>query len=194
MTSFPYTLITIIELKMSLTLHTGPMFGGKTGALIDVYTSNPTGTAIAVKPSVDTRVGMKIISTHTGRWVPAVCIEKLCDVQLPVGTRIVCIDEGQFFPDLREGCIRLMDIGMDVHVAALNGTYAQQPWKSISEILPLVTDVHITKSAECGQCKTKGAGIYTWRKTACTSDVLIGGADHYMPVCPRCLQVLKAKH
>ena len=109
---------------MSLTLHTGPMFGGKTEGLIDVYRSGRAGSVLVVKPRLDTRDGANIVSTHDARWVPAECVERLCDVDLPVGTSTVCVDEGQFFPDLREGCRRLLGLGMHVHVAALNGTFA----------------------------------------------------------------------
>lgn len=168
----------------NVVLFTGPMFAGKTERLIDIYYTKKA--VFVIKPTIDTRCEFDRIVSHSGAWVPAVAAAKLLPVPLPAHTKVVCIDEGQFFPDLVEGVVNIARLGVDVYVAALNGTSDQKPWPQISDLFPYVTEVVYIPAAVCSRCNSKPAH-FTKRLAQSKDVILIGGAGDYMPVCRNCL-------
>src|SRR5215813_7430273 len=102
----------------------GPMFSGKTDALIDRYeAARERGrTVLAVKPERDSRHPADRIVSHSGREVPASSVGRADDVRDEASSAdLVLIDEIQFFrPELRETVVALTAGGADVVAVGLD--------------------------------------------------------------------------
>ncbi len=98
-------------MKPQLTIYTGPMFAGKTTALITSW-NTVTGPKLAFKYAKDTRYerDQTAIISHEQCNVPAIGISKCEEITAYLNAEIakqespskiaVFIDEGQFFPDI----------------------------------------------------------------------------------------------
>ena len=138
---------------------------------------------------MDTRCETCEIKSHDGISIPAIAKETLyCGKStLPDGTKRVLIDEGQFFSDLAVGCVYYLSLGIDVYVAALNGTSERKPWQSVSRLIPHVDKITHLSATRCSICRKRRAP-FTAVAEGCvkSTEVEIGGADKYIPVCRYC--------
>lgn len=85
---------------MSLHWVCGPMFAGKSTELTRLANRYRLGgkNVFVVKPLVDNRYDACTVSTHDGRKLPAVSVEKLADVfTLANFDTVICVDEGHMF-------------------------------------------------------------------------------------------------
>lgn len=178
-----------------LTVYCGPMFAGKTLALVRAHNLVPPDDRIAIKPRMDTRYSADSIIAHSGESIPAIAMDNLQGIEKIVGRKTsVFIDEGQFFMDLAEKCNALLALGKDVYIAGLTATAQQRPWPSMSEVMAIADDIVHIKAAECQTCR-----LHTASHTFLRSDILttargksmptikIGGSDLYVAVCRNCL-------
>lgn len=179
-----------------IVLHTGPMFAGKTTALVRKWGECVCYgmRVLAVKPLKDTRgADRDCLTSHDGAWAKAEQVGTIKELaSRSVLPPVVLIDEGQFFDDLVPGCLALAALGVEVHVAALNGTAAQEQWPRVSELIPHV-DLVRTYTARCNDCDGTDAKYTVLRQTAMENQrqqnggVLIGGSEIYAAVCAKCL-------
>lgn len=174
----------------------GPMFSGKTSEVIKRYKKKDQET-IAVKPLIDTRSPTGLITSHIGMSIPAYTVQFLRDLEkittLKSG-QLLLIDEGQFFQDLTPTCVEFAKKGVKIYIAALNGTYDQKPWPSISAIIPHADRIVHLRTIKCQICFRCSAPFTKLRKHAIDSDaaddgprILIGAQETYEPVCRKCL-------
>ena len=97
----------------------------------------------------------------------------------------MAIDEGQFFPDIVEFSEEMADLGINVLVAALDGTFQRKPFGNIINLLPIAEKV--TKlTAVCVYCSKEAA--FTKRVVESQEVELIGGEEEYKPVCRLCFK------
>lgn len=172
---------------MSITLYMGPMFSGKTSALIGHYVQDKT---IAFKYTADKRYSDTAIVSHDGLCIPATSC-----LQLPPHVEgsyeIVLVDEGQFFGNLREAAQAYSSFGLKVYISALNGTSELSPWAAVSEVVPICDDVVHLKARLCMCCRKRQAPFTAIKKGTQKKDqIVIGGADKYEPVCRLCHSAL----
>lgn len=95
---------------------------------------------------------------------------------------VVSINEGQFFPDLKEFCLQALQDGKSVLVNGLDGDFQQQPFGELLWLIPYadqVTRLH----AQCQLCPEPTPAYFTCRKGKETEQVVIGGSETYFPVC-----------
>lgn len=193
----------------SIHLISGPMFSGKTTEIIrrlNCY-SVAQQRALLVRHGVDTRwadeegIILRTHSYHSLKQDGSIqnCVAStLLEVvnQLPTESKsdtpsVVAIDEGQFFPDLAEGCQELASRGMCVIVAALDGTFDQTPFLSVSTLYPHCDEV-LKLQGVCMRCHARPSSftIRTEKTTAPTEKgyVSVGGAEKYAAVCRACLR------
>lgn len=168
------------------------MFAGKTGSLVGAYESAPADSRIAIKPKMDDRFARALISTHSGKQIPAAETDNLQRVlQLVGNAQHVFIDEGQFFIDLADGCSALLSAGKTVYVSGLNATAQRRPWPSMSDVMAMADDIVHLKLSRCHRCK-KNPGCHTvFRDSVVASNasmINIGGEKTYRTVCRQCLQ------
>jgi thymidine kinase len=164
------------------------MFSGKTTELIRmvrVYSS--IGYKIlTIKPKLDNRYVSDKVTSHDMETVQCTVVSTLKEIQdndnLDVYD-IIAIEEGQFFPDLYNFCIETVEsLGKKVIVAGLDGDSSRVPFGDIPRLIPLADTVN-KLTAMCSYCKNGTKALFSLRLSSSVSQVDIGGADKYAPVC-----------
>lgn len=168
---------------------TGPMFAGKTTALLKrITTEADAGRRVSlVKSDKDNRYAVSAVVSHDGVQMPCVAVPTLAAFRKHVGEEeyrqidVIGIDEAQFFDDLLDFCQTAADVdNKKIIVAGLDGDFLRRRFGSALDLIPLadsVTKLH----ARCELCNQPAP--FTFRKTVDTRTEIIGGADVYMPVC-----------
>ncbi|XP_025892658.1 thymidine kinase, cytosolic isoform X1 [Nothoprocta perdicaria] len=192
----------------------GPMFSGKSTELMRRVRRFQLAQyrCLLVKYAKDTRYGTAGLSTHDRSTMEALPACLLQDVyQEALGSAVIGIDEGQFFPDIVEFCEMMANTGKTIIVAALDGTFQRKAFGSILNLVPLAESV-VKLNAVCMECYREAS--YTKRlgaerevtssccpragtsfgeppcraqlaRSPCQVEV-IGGADKYHSVCRTC--------
>jgi len=168
-----------------LTLLLGPMFAGKTSALIDAYRKcKEMGiNVLAVKPASDIRYSSDQITSHTGDAIPATVINTTDEI--PNDWDVLLMDEIQFIQGAAAFCKQILSktTGKKIIVSGLNGNFKAEPWPVVSEMLAVCSlDLCLFK-AKCELCG-KPAGYTARRKNGPTVEV--GGGETYYPACTTC--------
>ena len=96
---------------------------------------------------------------------------------------VIGIDEGQFFPDIKQFCELMADYGKMVVVAALDGTFLRKPFNQILDLIPICDSVKKLR-AICMFCGKEAS--FSLRTSADVDVEVIGGADIYKAVCREC--------
>jgi thymidine kinase len=164
-------------------LYMGPMFSGKTSALLEAYTRHTIAKrkCLLVKYIGDTRYDVKNIVSHDGKKIESSCNCKLLyEIDNIVNNyQVICIDEIQFFQDAPIFCDKWANEGLIVELAGLSGTYLREEFPVISQLIPLAEEIH-KKTAICVQ--TGKDAQYTFRLSDDNTTVVIGGLDKYTPM------------
>ena len=180
---------------MSLHVILGPMFAGKTSEIQSVVRrfSCIKWNVLVIKPDIDNRSesGTTAIINHDRVAIPAHAV--------PVGglievlgweefrqCRAVVIEEGQFF---RDCLIPFVEAAVDEHgkhvtVVGLDGDAARRPFGDMLKLVPLADTVE-KKTAMCKRCNDGTEAIFTRAVAQLESQVAVGGAEMYEPVCRR---------
>ena len=174
--------------KMSLELYIGPMFSGKSSAVLAVLRRNAVIgiKTLCITSSLDTRYENNSIVSHNGDSYPAFARDSLMRImktgEFIEATHII-VEEAQFFPDLKNFVLCAVDI-MKKHVTCvgLDGDSNRAPFGQILDLIPHADKVHKLK-ALCIQCKDGTPAIYTSRTSAVLEQVNVGGSDQYEPLC-----------
>eukprot|EP00210_Caulerpa_lentillifera_P000173 g168.t1 len=183
-----------------LELIIGPMFSGKTTELMKQMDNHERWglKVLAIKSSIDTRYAKikdnkSYIVTHSGGKRNCLAVSTLDMIEKDFAeeyesAEVIAIDEGQFFTDLDSFCRKAVDRHHKiVYVAGLDGDFLRKPFimapKRSSAILQLIPFADSVKKqlAQCHYCKAPAP--FTLRTIPEKSEVLVGGADSYVPVC-----------
>ena len=94
------------------------------------------------------------------------------------------IDEGQFFTDLYNTVLNLVDVHKKhVIVSGLDGDCFRNPFGDIIKLIPMCDSVD-KLHAYCNKCNDGTIGPFTKRlNPSLTSIIDIGGRNKYIPVC-----------
>ena len=170
----------------------GSMFSGKTEELLRrVKRSQIARQKVQVfKPAIDNRYSTDHVQSHNSNRVQSRPVDKARDILKFVedNTRVVGIDEAQFFDDsIVEVAQKLAYRGMRVIVAGLDMDFRGQPFGPMPKLLAVAEDV--TKlSAVCVVCGN--AASRTQRIAAPTGSeaerVLVGAKEFYEARCRFC--------
>lgn len=168
----------------------GPMFAGKTTALLQKVKEAEAGSSrvAIVTNALDTRYGTNVCATHTGVSRPAVAVSELMSLLRKDTSPIdiscidaIAIDESQFFPDLKEFCMEAVEEqGKTVFAAGLNGDFKRDVFGDIVNLVPFADSVHFLR-ARCSFCEQPAS--FTLRLVSNDSQQLVGGTEAYQPVC-----------
>jgi thymidine kinase len=178
----------------SLELIIGPMFSGKTNLLISRYKeiNNTTNTNILViNYYKDTRYGTDSVISHDGETIPANNISLISTVNNLIETNnfnYIFINEGQFFPDLKESVISLIErYSINVVICGLDSDYKQEKFGQIWDLIPHADKV-IKLQGKCNNCSNKS--LFTHRlSNEVTQEVI--GTHNYIPLCRSCYNSYK---
>ncbi len=176
----------------------GPMFSGKSEELIRrVNRSLIARQPIQVfKPALDDRYDAHAVATHNGRTVVATAVKDVTQLEQLLGdeSRVVAIDEGQFFDaGLVELSVRLADAGKRVIVAGLDLDFRGEPFGPIPALLSQAEVVDkLTAICACGRAATRTQRLIAGHPAHIDDPViLVGAADRYEPRCRACHVVVR---
>lgn len=206
---------------MSLEIEYGPMFAGKSTALISKLTryADVGLKCVYVNHSKDIRLtesSDQVVSTHNSTFqklshkIQGVKVSYIWDVNVE-GKDVIGIDEGQFFYDKEQIYLDAKGDVMDrkyiydetietirrwvlvfnlkVIIASLDSDYKLRPFGCIHQLIGLCGKSGITKHvAICVKCDPmdRADAPYTMKIAGEDSIIDPGGADKYVPVCPKC--------
>jgi thymidine kinase len=169
----------------------GPMFSGKTSRLIEIYkqcTFCKLPVAV-INYSLDTRYDSLLLCSHDQIKIPCIQTKQLMDLFNTENneldkTRVILINEGQFFDDLLDFVVLMLEKQKQIFICGLDGDFERKKFGFILDIIPLCDKV--TKlSSLCSLCKNGTSGIFSLRLTSEKEQTLIG-SDNYLPVCRGC--------
>ena len=181
---------------MSLELIIGPMFAGKSSAVLQrIRRANVINRKVFIVTSIiDTRYDAKggSVYTHDKESVRAnsLGVNKLDDI-FKLGefhhADLIIIEEAQFFNglyDIVRGTVEVFR--KDVIVVGLDGDSDRRPFGEILQLIPLAD--RITRlTALCKKCADGTEGIFTLLNSEEEAEkkgqIYVGGADKYMAVC-----------
>jgi thymidine kinase len=176
------------ELKIVI----GPMFSGKTTAIIKQWKINKLKNikTLVVNYSEDNRYSQTNLSSHDRVEIPCIKLSKMLEVYSFIGEskeRIQCIliNEGQFFPDLYD-VVRdlLQEKHISVFVSGLDGDYKMQKFGQILDLIPMTNSIEKLHSI-CYNCK--GQADFTMRCSGGSNEQkIIGTHDIYKATCREC--------
>jgi thymidine kinase len=176
-----------------LELILGPMFSGKSSALSKIYKQY---TLCDINPLVinhlsDTRYSDSSLNlfTHDQTHIPCCSTTELLDISQTTidNHKIILINEGQFFKDLKEFVSKFVSppYNKHIYIAGLDGDYQQKPIGNILELIPMCDK--ITKlTSLCVDCKNGTPAPFTYRICDSKEQFLVGSSE-YKPLCRSCL-------
>ncbi len=163
----------------------GPMFSGKTEELIRrVKRAQIAKQRVQIfKPAMDTRYAEEEVVSHSSLAIKAEPVEGSVDIlmRLKDSTRVVAIDEVQFFDDnIVTVVTKLAARGCRVICAGLDLDYRAQPFGQMPQLLAIadeVTKIH----AICTVCGA--AAVRSQRLAKSQERILLGEKDAYEARC-----------
>ena len=169
-------------MKISLTVYCGPMFAGKSTALLKAWHEAPETGRILLKPAMDTRYGKNSVSTHDGFSIPALPVTAMPEI----GDKThVFLDEVQFMEDpwfsddIHERVYELLRKGISVFAAGLDMDARGVPFAATAGLLAMA-DTVVKLTARCHVCE-QPASMTSLRSPA--DRVQLGGSELYFPTC-----------
>lgn len=173
---------------MSLQLIVGCMYSGKSTELMRrVHRYKSIGKRVlVVNHSLDTRYSKgPVMVTHSGEQMDAIKVEDLKWV-VPINYDVIAIDEAQLFNGLYDRVMYFVEkMNLDVVVAGLNGDYNRKNFGDIYKLYPVASNIYHCV-ALCSKCTDGTPGMFTYRITDSTDQVVIGTSDTYIAVCRPC--------
>ena len=201
--------INIIQSKMELDnnegyleLIIGPMYSGKTSALLELYKQYDFCgiKTLVINYIEDTRYSDTLLSSHNKVMIPCVQVETLSQVGdiinhdgskdvTSIGvdfleSQVILINEGQFFKDVVEWTkVAVEKYNKTVYICGLDGDFKRNKFGNWLDLIPhcdKVTKLH----SYCSKCKRKPA-IFSHRLIGGEDQKLIGSSC-YIPLCRGC--------
>ena len=174
-----------------LELILGPMFSGKTSALLDIhkYCEFCDIPIAVINHSCDKRYHDTMMSSHDQVRIPCHQVQDLFEIENKCdlsAVSVILINEGQFFSDLYSFVSKWVKAGKEIYVCGLDGDFERKKFGSLLDLIPLCDKVTKLTSI-CSICKDGTAGIFSMRLTAEKEQTVIG-SDNYIPVCRKCYE------
>lgn len=181
-----------------LTIFTGPMFAGKTTALLHERAANEgQETQFVFTPDIDKRYEKEevAIHSHNHERYPATALstsepEFAHLVEIKLGRKTaVYLDEVQFYPSAQfvDQINRLLMEGVDIYLAGLDYDAFQKPFGPILSLKERA-DRYELITGTCDNCGEPS--LYSYRKGNNHERVLVGSVDAYGACCGDCWMLL----
>lgn len=164
----------------------GPMYSGKSTRLVEVYNQCKFCDipVTAINHTIDNRYDDELLSTHDKIKIPCIKTDNLRDILPTITSDVILINEGQFFPDLYEAVVDMLENGKQVYVCGLDGDFERKKFGDILDLIPLCDKVTKLTSL-CSICKDGTPGIFSLRLTNDKEQTVVG-SENYIPVCRSC--------
>jgi thymidine kinase len=187
-----------------LELIIGPMFSSKTTELLEIYKKCKFCNipVSIINHTIDKRYHDTMVSSHDRITAPCLQANKLNDIWTDSGfnesennsdkyahrllrtSDVILINEGQFFPDLYEVVVDMLNQNKKIYICGLDGDFERKKFGSILDLIPLCDKVRKLTSL-CSLCKDGTPAIFSMRLTNETEQTVVG-SDNYIPVCRKC--------
>ncbi len=187
-----------------LELIIGPMFSSKTSSLLEIYKQCKFCNipVSIINHAIDKRYHETMISSHDKIMAPCFQANKLDDIWTNNGiaemdndynikaynmlrnSDVILINEGQFFPDLYEVVVDMLNNKKKVYVCGLDGDFERKKFGAMLDLIPLCDKVNKLTSL-CSLCRDGTRGIFSMRLTDEKEQTVVG-SDNYIPVCRNC--------
>tara|TARA_B100000927_G_C16474482_1_gene472838 strand:+ start:3115 stop:3651 length:537 start_codon:yes stop_codon:yes gene_type:complete len=163
----------------------GPMFSGKTTALIEKYDEiiKKGHEVCVINYADDTRYSKTQLSTHDQKMIDCIQLKKLQDLK-EVKEKYILINEAQFFDDLYEFVSTKLKNNKFIYLYGLDGDFQAKKFGQILDLIPLCDKVK-KKTANCSNNFCENKAIFSHRISNELSQVVIGN-NNYEPLCRRC--------
>jgi thymidine kinase len=176
-----------------LELIIGPMYAGKTSEILEIYKQcvfcNIPVTII--NHTIDKRYHDTMLSSHDKIMAPCLQATTLSDIwanyastNVVRNAKVILINEGQFFPDLYEVVVDMLNHNKKVYICGLDGDFERKKFGNILDLIPLCDKVRKLTSL-CSICKDGSLAIFSMRLTKEKEQTVVG-SDIYIPVCRKC--------
>ena len=178
----------------------GPMFSSKTSTLLEIYKQCKYCNipVSIINHAIDKRYHEMMLSSHDKIMAPCFQANKLNDIwgqnefieekdnihELLRKSDVILINEGQFFPDLYEVVVDMLNNNKKIYVCGLDGDFERKKFGAILDLIPLCDKVNKLTSL-CSLCRDGTRGIFSMRLTNETAQTVVG-SDNYIPVCRKC--------
>jgi thymidine kinase len=162
------------------------MFSGKSTELIrEIRLAKVIEKKVLViKPLLDDRYENTKIVSHSFESEECNTIDFLYKLDEQVlKYDLIVIDEGQFFPDLKETVLKWVEqYNKEILIGGLDGDFKRKPIGQILELIPYA-DKCKKISSMCKLCNDGTKAIFSHRITNNNEQVQIGGSESYSPLC-----------
>ena len=187
-----------------LELILGPMFSSKSSTILEIYKKCKfcNISVSIINHSIDKRYHDTMVSTHDKNMAPCIQANKLSDVWNNItfietnnqkdkeervalrSSDVILINEGQFFSDLYDVVIDMVNNNKKVYICGLDGDFERKKFGSVLDLIPLCDKVTKLTSL-CSLCKDGTPGIFSMRLTKEREQTIVG-SENYIPVCRKC--------
>ena len=147
-----------------LELIIGPMYSGKTSRIVEIYNQCNFCDipVVAINHDIDNRYDEELLSTHDKIKIPCIKTNSLKNIwksDIKIFTdktfntesngnflitkysKVILINEGQFFDDLLEVVSDMVNQGKQVYVCGLDGDFERKKFGQILDLIPLCDKV-----------------------------------------------------
>jgi len=189
----------------------GPMFSGKTTALLKIYQecllSNISVSII--NHEMDKRYHETLMTSHNNIQAPCIQtkylknvwntndeidLSKLNNISSFLNYKklfysdVILINEAQFFPDLFEVVIDMLKKNKKIYICGLDSDFERKKFGQIFDLIPFCNDIEKLK-AKCSFCSDNenNNAVFSMRLTKEKEQMIIGN-DIYKPVCRICYE------
>lgn len=173
-----------------INVYTGPMFSGKTNALLSAYERATIANkkVKTFKPKLDTRFGQNVIKSRRFGEIEAISITSLEELK-KYDADVYIIDEFQFLT----GDIKVIqdladEKGKIFYISGLDMTAEKKPFGLMPQLLAIADKIE-KFVAICHDCKDENA-IYSYYLGKKDTDIVVGNHE-YIPLCRKCMQKRK---
>jgi thymidine kinase len=190
-----------IESSGYLEIIVGPMFSGKTTRLLEIYKQCKFCNipVSIINHDIDKRYHDTLISTHDNITAPCFQTKELktlwkhvyeendttkCEFNKLQNSDVILINEGQFFPDLYEVVLDMLENNKKVYISGLDGDFERKKFGKMLDLIPHCDKVTKLTSL-CSICKDGTHGIFSMRLTDEKEQTIVG-SENYAPVCRKC--------
>ena len=173
-----------MESMSELHLILGCMFSGKTTELLRIAKRIQSigQRVLLINYAEDTRYSLNEVTTHD-RYSCNIQTQFTVDLNTINYNdySVICINEAQFFTNLKQFCLDSLKASKIIYVSGLDGDFKQEPFGEILDLIPLCNTIN-RLHAFCKVCKNGTPAYFTKRLTESKTQKLIG-TNEYIPVC-----------
>ena len=174
---------------MSLELILGPMFAGKSSAIMAIVKRYQAirYPILVIKSAIDNRYsGQGEIVNHDLQRLDATVVKTLLpqtETDDYKRAKVIVIEEAQFFEDLYPFVLLAVEThGKHLIVVGLDGDSERKPFGQILNLIPLADKIQKITSY-CKFCSDGTPALFSYCPGTKATQVQVGAIDKYVPLC-----------